>query len=152
MWLNSWLSPHPLHSDSQWILQPPHRVQAVVAHQHLEEPQRVALYPAPHPALLSLPLLLAVFKTCLPLFLIQKPARSLQIHSERELPNRIRGRGSGNFNRRQCLHLNQWSPVVAASIGLVIQTWHILCLQRADFWSSTWETVSRLWVQASLRQ
>ena len=78
--------------------------------------------PAPHSALLSLPLLLAVLKTCLPSSLMQKPARSLQIHSERELPKRIRDRGSGNCNRRRCLHLDQWSPAAAASIDLVTQT------------------------------
>jgi len=43
--------------------------------------QRIALYPAQHPALLALPLLSAVLKTCLPPSRIQKPARSLQIHS-----------------------------------------------------------------------
>jgi len=83
---------------------------------------------------------------------IQKPTRSLQIHSERELLKRFRERGSGNCNRRQCLHLDQWSPAVAASIDLVTQTWRVLCLQRADSWSSTCGTDGRLWVQATWRQ
>ena len=89
---------------------------------HPEEHQRVALHPAPHSALLSFRLLLAVLKTCRPPSLIQKPARSLQIHSECALPKRITDRGSGNCNRRRCLHLDQWSPAVAASIDLVTQT------------------------------
>jgi len=50
----------------------------VVVHQHPEEHhtqiQRIALYPASDPALLALPLLSVVFKTCLPPSLIQKPA------------------------------------------------------------------------------
>jgi len=32
--LNVWLPPRLPHSDSQWILQPPRRVQSVVTHQH----------------------------------------------------------------------------------------------------------------------
>jgi hypothetical protein len=54
--------------------------------------------------------------------IIQKPAQSLQIHSERQLLKRIRDRGSGNCNRRLCLHLDQWSPADAACIELVTQT------------------------------
>ena len=95
-------------------------------HQHPAEPHRqtqcVALYPAPHPASLALALLSAVLKTYLPPSLIQKPARSLQIQCERELQKGIRDRGSGNCNRRRCLHLDQWSPAVAAFIDLVTPT------------------------------
>ena len=93
-----------------------------MAHQHPEEPhrqtKRVALYPAPHPALLALPLLSALMKTWVPPSLIQTPARSLQIHSERKLQKGIRGRGSGNCNHGRCLHLDQWSLAVTASIYL----------------------------------
>jgi len=94
---------------------------------------------------------LTVLKTFLPPSLIQKPVGSLQIHSERELPKRIRDRGSGNCNRRRCPHLDRWSPAVAASIDLVTPTWRVLCLQRADSWSSTCGTDGRLWVQATWR-
>jgi len=68
--LNMWLSPHLLHSHSQYILQLLYWVQAVVVHQIQEEAhrptQRVALYPTPHQALPALPHLSAVLKTCLP--------------------------------------------------------------------------------------
>jgi len=64
---------------------------------------------------------------------------------------RIRDKGSGNCNRRRCLHLDQWSPAVAASIDLVTPTWCVWCLQQADSWSSTCRTESRLWVQATWR-
>jgi len=150
--INAWLIPRPLHSDGQSILQPPRWVQAFVAHQHPEEPQRFVLYPASHPALLLLPLLSEVLKTCQPPSLIQKPAWSVQIHSERDLLKRIRDRGSGNRNRRRCLHLDQWSPAIAASINLVTETWRVLCLPRADSWSSTCGTDGRLWVQPTWRQ
>jgi len=50
----------------------------VLAHQHPEEPhtqtQHVTLYPAPHLALLALPLFSAVLKASLPWSLILKPA------------------------------------------------------------------------------
>jgi hypothetical protein len=49
------------------------------------EPQRVVLYPAPHAALLSLPLLAEVLITFLPPSLIHKPMQSLRIHSKRKL-------------------------------------------------------------------
>jgi hypothetical protein len=49
-------------------------VPAFIALQHTAEPQRGLLYPAPHPALLSLPLISAVLKTGLPPSLSQKPA------------------------------------------------------------------------------
>ena len=72
--LNAWLPPRLLHSDGEQILQLLRRVQAVVVHQHPEEAhrqtRRVALYAAPHLALLALPLLPAVLKTCLPPSLI----------------------------------------------------------------------------------
>jgi len=88
-------------------VQPPCRVQAVVAHQQPEElyrlTERVALYPALHLALLALALLSAVLSTCLPPSLMQKPARSLPIDCERELQNGIRDRGSGNCIPRLCL-------------------------------------------------
>jgi len=153
--LNAWLPPCPVHSDGRWILQPPCGVVAVVAHQHPEEPhsqtQRITLYPAPHPAFLALPLLSVLLKTCLPPSIIQKPAQSSQIHCERELQIGIRDRGGGNCNCRWCLHLDQWSPAVAASINLVTQTWHVLYLQWADSWSSTCGTDGCLWVQATWR-
>ena len=64
-------------------------MQAVIAHQHLEEPHRqtqcVALYPALHPAFLALPLLTAVLKTYLRPSVIQKRIRLLQIHRKWEL-------------------------------------------------------------------
>jgi len=44
---------------------------------NLRQSQCIALYPAPHPALLSLPLLSAVLSTCQPPSLIEKPVRSL---------------------------------------------------------------------------
>jgi hypothetical protein len=134
--MNTRFLPRPLHSDGHQILPPSRWVQAVVALQHPEEPQRVALYPAPHPALLSLQLHSELLKTCQPPSLLQKPARSLQIHSGRELLKRFRDKGSGNCSRRQCLHLKRLSLAVAASIDLVTQTWPVLCLQRADSWSS----------------
>jgi len=59
--LNVWLAPCLLHWNIQYILQPPHQVKAVVAHQHPKKPyrhtQHVALYPATFPSLLALPLL-----------------------------------------------------------------------------------------------
>jgi len=67
-------------------------------------------------------LLMVVMKTCLPPAIIQKTARSLQIYSELELLNRIKARGSGNYNQRWCQHLDQWSPAVAASINLFTLT------------------------------
>jgi len=154
--LNGWLPPRPLHSDGQSLLQPPCRVQAVDTHQHLAESHRqtqcVAFHPAPHPALLSLPLFSAVLKTCLPTSLIQKPAWSLQIHCERELQKGIRDRGSGNCKCRQCVHHDEWSPAVTPSIDLVTLTWRVLYLQWAGSWSSTCRTDSRLWVQVTWRQ
>jgi len=84
--------------------------------------------------------------------LILKPARSLQIHCKCDLPKWIRDRGSGNCKRRWCLHLNQWSPAVAAFIDLVTPTWRVLYLQRADSWSSTCGTECCLWVQATWRR
>jgi hypothetical protein len=108
------------------LLQPPRQVQAVITHQHPAESQRqtqrVVLYPAPHLALLALPLLSAVLNTCLLPSLMQKPVRSLQIHCARKLPKGISNRGGGNCNRRRCLHLALWSPAVAASIDLVTPT------------------------------
>jgi hypothetical protein len=84
--LNMWLPPRPLHCKCQHILQPPHRVKAIVEHKHPQnryrQTQRVVWYHALHPALVVLPLLSAVTKTCLPPSLIQKPVRSLQIHCE----------------------------------------------------------------------
>jgi len=65
---------------------------------------------------------------------------------------RIRDRGSGNCNCRQCLQLDQWSPAVTASIDLVTQTWRILSLQRADSWSSTSGIGGHIWVQVTWRQ
>jgi len=107
------------------ITSPPRRVHTVVTHQlpvdRYRQSHRVALFPAPHPSLQSLPLLSVVWETCLPASRIQQPVRSLQIHCEHERPKRIRDRSSGNCNHRRCLHLNQWSPVVAASIDLVTQ-------------------------------
>jgi len=107
--LNKWLPPRPLHSEGQLIPSQLRWVHIVVVHQHPEEPHRqtkhVALYPASHPVLRPLPLLSAVWETCLPPSLIQKPARSVQIHCECELQTRIRDRDSGNCNCRQCLHL-----------------------------------------------
>jgi len=98
----------------------------VVTHQHPAEPQRqtqrVTLYPAPHPALIALPLLSPVLKTCLPPSRMEKSARSLQIHCECKLQRGFRDRGIGNCQRRQCLHLDQWSLAVAASIDLVTPT------------------------------
>jgi len=83
------LPPCPLHCDGEYILKPPRQVQAVIVHRHREEPYRqtqlVALYAALHQALLVHPLLSAVLNTCLTPSLIQKPARSLQIHFERQL-------------------------------------------------------------------
>jgi hypothetical protein len=38
--LNTWLPPRPLHSDGQYLLQPPRRVQAVVTHQLPAQPYR----------------------------------------------------------------------------------------------------------------
>jgi len=153
--LNAWLPPRPWHSDEQWLLRPPCRVQTVVTHQlpaeWYRQTQRVALHPAPHRALLALPLLSAGLKTCLPPSRIQKPARSLHILCQRNLPKRIRDGGSGNCNDRRCLHLDHWSPAVAASIDLVTQTCRILYLQRADSWSSTSGTDGCLWVQATWR-
>jgi len=154
--LNACQLPCPQCSDRQYILQPPHRVQAVVKHQHLEEPhrqtQRVTFYPAPHLASLALPLFSEDLKTCLRPSLIQKPARSLQIHCERELQMGLRGRCSRNRNGRRWLHLNRWSRAVAASIDSVTQTSCILYLQRADSWSSTSATEGHLWVQATWRR
>jgi len=149
--LSVWLPPPLLHIDHRYKLQQQHQVEAVVAHQHPEEPQHIALYPAMHPALLSLPLLWAVLKSCLPPSLIQKPAQSLQIHSQRELAQSFRDRGSGNCNRGRCLHLDQWSLAVTASIDLVTQTWHCVCLQWADSWSSTCGTDGSGWVQPTWR-
>ena len=101
-------------------------IQEVVTHQHPAEPcretQPVALYPAPHPELLALPLLSAVLKTCLPPSQIQKPSQSLQIHCERKLQTGIRDRSSRNCKRKQCQHLDQWCLRVAASIDLVTLT------------------------------
>jgi len=130
------------------ILQPPRRVQVVVTDQHPVEPHRqtqgIALYPAPHQALLALPLLSVVLTTCLPPSLIQKPARSLQIHCERDLQRAIRDRGCGNCNRTRCLHLDQCSPGVAAILDLVTPTQRILYLSSADSWSSTCGTDGRV--------
>jgi len=56
--------------------------------------QCIALHSAPHPALPAPPLPSAVLKTCLPPSLIQKPARSLQIHWERKVPKGVCDRGS----------------------------------------------------------
>ena len=73
------ISPRPLHSDGQQLFQPPRWEQAVITLHHPAEPHRLtecsALYPAPHPALLALPLLSVVLKTCLPPSLIQKLTR-----------------------------------------------------------------------------
>jgi len=84
----------PYSTQRQSTITPtPRRVQVVITHQHPAEPHRetecVTLYPALHPALLALPLLSAVLKTCLPPSLIPKPPRSLQIHCERELQKGI---------------------------------------------------------------
>ena len=97
-------------------------LQAVIAHQYPEKLQCITLYPVAHSALQSLPLVLAVFITCLPPSLIQKPARSLPIHSARGLPKTIRDIGSCNSNRMPCPHLDQWSLAVAPSINLGTQT------------------------------
>jgi len=102
-------------------------------------------------ALLALPLLSAVLKTCLPPCLIQKPTQSLQIHCEHGLQNGISDWCSANCNRRRCLHLDQWSLAVAASIDLVTQTWRILYLQRADSWSFTCGIDGHFLVQATWR-
>jgi len=108
--LNAWLSHSLLHCKGQNITQPPRRVQAVVAQQHpvelYRQTHRVTLYPAPHLALAALPLLSAVLKTCLPPFLIQKPAWSLQIHCQCQLQKRIRDRGNGNCNGMRCLRVD----------------------------------------------
>ena len=103
----------------------------------------IAITPTPLSGLENLPT---------PPSLIEKPMRSLQIHSERELPKRIRERGSGNCNRTGCLHLDQWSPAVAASIDLVTPSWRVLSFQRADSWSSTCWTDGHWWVQVTCRQ
>ena len=128
--------PRPLLSDDQSILQPLVQVQAVVIHQHPEEPhwqtECIAFYPATHPALLALPLLPAVLNACVPQSLMQKPARLLQIHCKRELQKAIRDSGSGTCNRRGCLHLEPRSLAVAASIYLLTQTWRVMYLQRSD--------------------
>jgi hypothetical protein len=153
--LNGWLPLHLLHSKGQEILQPLHRVQAIVAHHHLEEPhrqtQRIMLYPALHPALLALTLLPAVLKTWLPPSLIHKLAQSLQIHCERKLQNGVRNRPSPNCNCGQCLHLDKWSPAVAESIDILTQPWHKLYLQGADSCHSTCRTKGHLWVLTTSR-
>jgi len=59
-------------------------------------------------------------------YLIQKPAWSLHNHCEHDLQKGIRDRRSGNGHRISCLHLDEWSPAVAASIDLVTQTWSVL--------------------------
>ena len=41
---------------------------------------------------------------------------------KRQLRKRIRDRGSGDNNRRRCLHLDQWCRAVAASIDFVTHT------------------------------
>jgi hypothetical protein len=46
----------------------------------------------------------------------------IKIHCERQLTKCMRVIGSGNCNHRPCLHLDQWSPAVAASIDLVTPT------------------------------
>jgi len=83
--------------------------------------------------------------------LIQKSAWSLQIHCEREQQKAIRDWGCGNCKRRRCLHVDQWSPAVTASIDLVTPTRRVLYLQRADAWSFTCGTDTRLSVHATWR-
>jgi hypothetical protein len=88
-------------------------------------------------------------ETCRPRSLIQKSMWSLQNHSERELPRRMNDRVSVNCNQRYCLHMDQWSPAVAACIDLVTQTWSVLCLHWADACSSRCGTDSSVWVQTT---
>jgi len=106
----------------------------------------IALYPALHLALLSLSLLSAVLICWLPPFLMKKSTRSLRIFSEHELQIGIRVCGIGHCHLRQCLHLDQWSQVVAVCMDQVPQMGHVLYLQWADSWSSTCKTDSRFWV------
>ena len=138
------------------MLELPCPVEAVVEHQHPEEShrqtQRVALYPAPHPASLALPPLPAVFTTCLPTSLIRKPARSFQFQFKPQLKKRLSDRGSGYCDRGRCLDLDQWSQAAAASIDLVTETWRVSYLQPAVSWSSTCGTASSWWVGATRRR
>jgi hypothetical protein len=77
---------------------------------------------SPASGISSTPTPLSGLETFLPASGILKPAQSLQIHCERKLQKGLKDRGSGNCNRRRCLHLDQWSQEVAASINLLTPT------------------------------